>query len=304
MRSTRYLELLDSKKGIEELLHALKKKGILFTAADTSRVIQRIAIIAIKLGFKSYLSLLKHLETYPEDWDEIISWLKKGKVYNPEDSTFSSLVNANTITKTTVNSKKTFLRRKTIMFKHQTHNISQDHSLTSKIYNSSKSDRFVGIAEIALGHSGDVLKITALGSCIGLAIYPTSVGNITQRCAVMGHIMLSHSPEKAKKEQRDIGPAKYADKAIPTMINVLEELGYHRKHLEAKMVGGAHMFGSAVFSGNIGEVNAVVCKNILKEFRIPIAAYFTGGGTGMSVIFSVDEYKLIVTPTGGSPIIL
>ena len=120
MRSTRYLELLDSKKGIDELLQTLKKKGILFKTVNTPRVIQRIAIIAVKLGFKSYLSLLKHLETYPEDWDEIISWLKKGKVYNPEDKTFSPLVSANTIVETTVNSRKSFLKRKTIMFKHQT----------------------------------------------------------------------------------------------------------------------------------------------------------------------------------------
>jgi len=69
MRSTRYLELLDSKKGIDELLQTLKKKGILFKTVNTPRVIQRIAIIAVKLSFKSYLSLLKHLETYPEDWD-------------------------------------------------------------------------------------------------------------------------------------------------------------------------------------------------------------------------------------------
>ena len=195
MRSTRSLELMDSKKGIDELLLALKKKGIRFKAENTPRVIQRIAIIAVKLSFKSYLSLLKHLETYPEDWDEIISWLKKGKVYNPEDSTFSPLVNTSTVVETTTNSKKSSLRRKTIMFKHQTHNISQDHSLTSKIYNSSINDRFVGIAEIAIGHSGDILKITALGSCIGLVIYPISVNDISQRCAVFGHIMLSQSPK-------------------------------------------------------------------------------------------------------------
>jgi chemotaxis protein CheD len=116
--------------------------------------------------------------------------------------------------------------------------------------------------------------------------------------------MLSHSPEKPHKDKRDIGPAKYANKAIPTMISILEELGYHRKHLEAKMVGGARMFGSSVFSGNIGKSNAETTKEILTEFNIPIAAYYTGGDTGMSLLFSVNEYRIVVKPTGGSQIIL
>ncbi len=304
MRGIRSIELLESDKGLEELLYSLKKRGILFNSKNRPRVIQRIAIIAVKLGFKSYMTLLEHLEIYPEDWDEIISWLKKGKVYNTLEKTFSPLVTVNTILENASNSRKSAIKQRSIAFKHQIHNISQVYSGISGTVLSGCNERFVGIAEIAIGHSGDVLKITALGSCIGLVIYPTSVDDINQRCAVLGHIMLSHSPEKQNKEKREIGPAKYADKAIPTMITIFEELGYHKKHLKAKMVGGARMFGSSVFSGNIGKSNAETTKEMLKELDIPIAAYFTGGDTGMSVIFSVNDYKLIVKPTGGSQVIL
>jgi chemotaxis protein CheD len=304
MRSIRSIELLESDKGLDELLYSLKKRGVLFNSKNRPRVVHRIGIIAVKLGFKDYMTLLKHLEVYPEDWVEIISWLKKGKVYNSLEKNFSPLVTVNTILENASNSKKSAIKRKSIVFKHQTHNISQAYSEISKNNLAGHTERFVGIAEIAIGHSGDLLKITALGSCIGLVIYPTSIDDINQRCAVLGHIMLSHSPEKPDTEKRDIGPAKYADKAIPTMISILEELGFHKKHLEAKMVGGARMFGSSVFSGNIGKSNAETTREMLKKLDIPITAYFTGGDTGMSVIFSVNDYKLIVKPTGGSQIVL
>ncbi|MFX0085523.1 MAG: hypothetical protein ACFFAU_07605 [Candidatus Hodarchaeota archaeon] len=42
----------------------------------------------------------------------------------------------------------------------------------------------------------------------------------------------------------------------------------------------------------------------MKELDTPLAAYFTGGDTGMSVIFSVNDYKLLVKPTEGSQVIL
>lgn len=304
MRSLRGINLLESEKGLDKLLLSLKKKGILYKSKDQPRVEQRLAIIAVKLGFKDYQTFLDHLEMYPEDWDEIITWLKKGKVYNILDKTFFPLVNVNTIHESASNTKKSAIKRKSIVFKHQTHNISQTSYNISKNGLSGHNERFVGIAEIEIGHSDDILKITALGSCIGLVIYPHSINDINLRCAVLGHIMLSHTPKPPHKDKRDIGPAKYADKAIPTMISILEELGYHRKHLEAKMVGGARMFGSSVFSGNIGKSNAETTKEILKENNIPIAAYYTGGDTGMSVLFSVNEYMIIVKPTGGSQIIL
>ncbi len=304
MRSLRGINLLETEKGLKKLLYNLKKKGVLYKSKDQHRVVQRLAIIAVKLGFKDYQTFLDHLDMYPEDWDDIISWLKRGKVYNVLDKAFLPLVNVNTILERASNSNNSAIKRKSITFKHQTHNVSQAYSNISKSDLSGHKERFVGIAEIAIGHSDDILQITALGSCIGLVIYPPSVKDINHRCAVLGHIMLSHSPEKPHIDKRDIGPAKYANKAIPTMISILEELGYHRKHLEAKMVGGARMFGASVFSGNIGKSNAETTKEILKQNNIPIAAYYIGGDTGMSVLFSVNDYMIIIKPTGGSQIIL
>ncbi|MFX0181503.1 MAG: chemotaxis protein CheD [Candidatus Hodarchaeota archaeon] len=174
----------------------------------------------------------------------------------------------------------------------------------------------VGIGEIAIGYFGDILKIVSLGSCIGLVIYPKHLQS-SDRCAVLAHIMLAHSPSdeaiskrrtsllaKGKNLETMFGPAKYADRAVPVIISKIKKLGYLPKHLEAKMVGGAKLFGHSNGLLQIGKENVEFTKNLLEINAIPLKNYHTGGDTGMSVVFNVSTYELIATPTGGFPIIL
>lgn len=181
---------------------------------------------------------------------------------------------------------------------------------------SSKSDvpsfceaTYVDIGEIKTGYSGEFLKIPSLGSCIGLVIYP-KIDQISTRCAVMGHIMLSQSPEHhrelsiRRKSGERWGPAKYANKAIPVMISQMKKLGYQTKDLVAKMVGGAKMFNHAASTLRIGETNINFVKELLKSYDIPLEDFYTGGDIGMSAYFSVSDYLLVVTPTGGLPTVL
>lgn len=128
---------------------------------------------------------------------------------------------------------------------------------------------------MALGHLGEILKITSLGSCIGLVFYPTTIKEPIDRLALMAHIMLPNYPsEKTSFEsaihstrwnpEKRYGPAKYADKVIPLMIKILEVQGYRRTELEAKMVGGAKMFGQATMTMEIGLNNQKITKQLLK----------------------------------------
>ena len=160
---------------------------------------------------------------------------------------------------------------------------------------------YVGIGEIKLGCSIDRLKITTLGSCIGLILYPKD--DNAEKCAVMGHIMLPKSQGREPKKYT-FGPTRFADIAIPTMIKELEKaVGKHRrKFVVANMIGGAEMFGYTKITLKIGKENAQVTKTLLKEQNIPLIKEFTGGDTGMSVEFRVTDYSLIVRPTGGKPI--
>lgn len=170
---------------------------------------------------------------------------------------------------------------------------------------SKSKNRYIGIGEIALGYSGDFLMISSLGSCIGLVIYPEN-DEISNRYAVMGHIMLpkARGTKYSSKAIKSGKKAKYADEAIPAMIEALEGQKSHRKKYVAKMAGGAKMFGQKSETFEIGKENSRVVKYLLKSMDIPLLRHFTGGETGMRVSFDVSNYKLFVTPTGGNLTIL
>lgn len=163
---------------------------------------------------------------------------------------------------------------------------------------------YVGIGEIAIGHENDILKISSLGSCIGLILYPKN-NNFGEKIAIMGHVMLADSPKKnEKKIHNRWGPAKYADEAVPTMIEKLEEFGIDSTRICAKLVGGANMFGHGSKSLQIGKTNEKKIKRLLSFYKIPIQKSFTGGDVGMSVRYIVKDHQLIVQPTGGQSIVL
>ncbi|MFX0181573.1 MAG: chemotaxis protein CheD [Candidatus Hodarchaeota archaeon] len=162
---------------------------------------------------------------------------------------------------------------------------------------------YVGIGEIKVGIADDKLKISSLGSCIGLVIYPKDKN--PNRCAVMGHIMLPRSQKTDRVVSKGRwGPTRFADIAVPTMIEQLEKIAgkNRRKDFVAKMIGGAEMFGYTKLTMKIGEENARVTKALLQKGKIPLIMEFTGGDTGMSVDFCVDNYILTVKATGGNPI--
>lgn len=163
---------------------------------------------------------------------------------------------------------------------------------------------YVGIGEIVSGDENDILKISSLGSCIGLILFPKNT-DYSSKTAVMGHIMLPNSPKEGdKKIHNRWGPAKYADKAIPTMIEMMEKLGVKMDNIGAKIVGGAHMFGHGSRTLQIGKNNEIMTKRLLMNNKIQIKRTFTGGDIGMSVIYNVEEDLLTVQPTGGLPIII
>ena len=134
----------------------------------------------------------------------------------------------------------------------------------------------VGMADWKIARSGDVLKTTGLGSCVGLTLYD-SVAQI----AGMAHIMLPSS-EIAREEQ--FNRAKYADTALPDMLEALIAAGASRRRLVAKLAGGAQMFA---FAGQdtmrIGPRNVETCKTLLNTLEIPLVAEDTGANYGRTI---------------------
>ena len=134
----------------------------------------------------------------------------------------------------------------------------------------------VGMADWKIARSGDVLKTTGLGSCVGLTLYDNAA-----RIAGMAHIMLPSS-EIAREER--FNRAKYADTALPDMLEAMIAAGASLRRLVAKLAGGAQMFA---FAGQdtmrIGPRNVETCKMMLESLDIPLVAEDTGANYGRTI---------------------
>ena len=149
----------------------------------------------------------------------------------------------------------------------------------------------IGMAELKVTKSPNVLATLGLGSCIGICLYdPVS------KVSGMAHIMLPSS--KTIKNNSNV--AKFADTGVVQLIKEMESVGANKKRLVGKIAGGAQMFsfssGSDVMK--IGERNAVAVREILGEFKIPIQADETGGNYGRTIEFYSVTGKLLIKTIG------
>jgi chemotaxis protein CheD len=127
----------------------------------------------------------------------------------------------------------------------------------------------VRMGELAVsGTVGDELVAIGLGSCIGLALVDR-----TAHVAGLAHVVLPES--QGKGEPR----AKFADLAVPDLIERVLVAGAVKRRLEAVLVGGARMF--SVGAGlDIGARNAEAVREALDKEGIRIRAEEIGGNRG------------------------
>ena len=130
-----------------------------------------------------------------------------------------------------------------------------------------KIEHTIGIAGLKVVHAPDTVR-TVLGSCVGVAIYDRRRG-----VGAMGHVIL---PDSA---QGTGNPGKFADTAIEMLIEQIVAVGAIRRSLEAKIAGGAAMFG-APSGGHLGKRNIEAVRKKLAECGIPLKGEAVGGGKG------------------------
>jgi chemotaxis protein CheD len=145
--------------------------------------------------------------------------------------------------------------------------------------------RRVKMAQIEVAEVPVVLK-TTLGSCVGVVLHDGRA-----RICGLAHVVLPRS------EGRDDSPGKYADTAIPALLEGMGRLGSRRQHVTAFLAGGAAMFrGSADGAiATIGDQNVQAVRRILADLRIPISAEDTGGGHGRTIAFDASTASFDVT---------
>ena len=94
----------------------------------------------------------------------------------------------------------------------------------------------VGIADLNVAQSPDILVTYALGSCVGICLYDR-----VKKIAGLSHIMLPDSTVTHGAVQI----ARFADTAIPKLVQQMVARGATKRVLTAKIAGGARMFASA-----------------------------------------------------------
>jgi len=142
----------------------------------------------------------------------------------------------------------------------------------------------------ASGSEGDVLSSVGLGSCIGLAL-------VDEQRGVLGlaHILLPDSRDGAGAM-----PGKFADTAVPALIERMVRLGALKRAIEAVLVGGAKMFAFGAKSQlDIGARNEEAARKALQLQGIPVRAAATSGTKGRTVNVYVGHRAVTAKEAGG-----
>ena len=159
------------------------------------------------------------------------------------------------------------------------------------------ADLMARMAEIAASQrTGDVLVGLGLGSCIGLVLSDDS-----HRAAALAHIVLPAAHEVCAAAAATASVAKFADTAVPALVDEIVSLGVPVRRLWAMLVGGAQMF--ALGGGmDIGSRNELAVRQALAQMRIPVRAAVTGGAVGRTVRVYIGQARITYKEAGGSEI--
>ncbi len=151
----------------------------------------------------------------------------------------------------------------------------------------------VGIGEmLATGDPESVLMAYGLGSCVGVCLYDRE-----SRVGGLAHVML---PSSSEGHDRSTG-GKYADRAIPLLLEGVVKLGGNQRRLVSKIAGGAQMLTGPAFSGNgfnIGERNVEAVKAVLERYRVPLLNSDTGGNRGRTMAMHIASGRVLIRIIG------
>jgi chemotaxis protein CheD len=160
------------------------------------------------------------------------------------------------------------------------------------------AERAIAVEKVIVVNLGDVfvttdptavLSCVGLGSCVAICVYDPFV-----KVAGIAHVVLP------KSNSNQDSSTKFANIAVPLLLDQMRENGAYNIRLVVKIVGGARLgtLKNNHIANNIGERNVEAVKMILDQQGIKIAADDIGGNHGRSVRMHVDSGKVIVKIIG------
>ena len=149
----------------------------------------------------------------------------------------------------------------------------------------------VGISDLNVVIPPQKIITIGLGSCVGNGLYDAD-----SKVAGLAHIMLPDSTQFRNVTQ----PLKFADLAIPILIEKMVSKGCKRKNIVAKIAGGASMFNFSDKNmiSDIVKRNREAVKQSLKSHEIPIVAEETGGNKGRTMIIDSSNGEVTIRVVG------
>ncbi|GGN49845.1 chemotaxis protein CheD [Oceanobacillus indicireducens] len=156
----------------------------------------------------------------------------------------------------------------------------------------------VGIADLNTVRAPDTIRTLGLGSCVGIVIYDEK-----KQVAGLAHILL---PDSTATRQKPVNAYKYADTAIPYLVERLLQMGAKHSALQAKIAGGAEMFkfGSGSDLLRIGRRNVEATLGGLEKLKIPVIAKDVGGNIGRTIEFNPSTSELNIRKVNREEIVI
>lgn len=137
--------------------------------------------------------------------------------------------------------------------------------------------------ECYIGDQNEIIS-TVLGSCIAICLH-----DVKLKIGGMIHYLL---PLTSKKKNL-IKPLNFGDKSFDFLVNGLIKKGSMERDLVAKVFGGANMISSGI-ENNVGELNILYAKKILKKRNIKILSEDVGGVLSRKIFFFPGKNKVFL----------
>ncbi len=162
-----------------------------------------------------------------------------------------------------------------------------------------RAEVMVRMGELAVSADpSEVLVSLALGSCVGVAMVDRR-----RTLAGLAHVMLPESPNAAHPPGGAGGAGseagRFADTAVPELLERLMGLGALRPRIEVSLVGGAQMFAFGSETSAVGPRNEAAVREALAAVRLPVLAACTGGKQGRTIRVDVETGEVAYKAAGG-----
>ncbi|HTF21841.1 MAG TPA: chemotaxis protein CheD [Chryseolinea sp.] len=126
-----------------------------------------------------------------------------------------------------------------------------------------------------------MLITTVLGSCVSVCLWDKRT-----KVAAINHYLLPGTSDDLS------GDATRGYLSIHLLVRSLRNRQVQLEDIEAKVFGGSHSLHSTSDIYKVGERNASMAFEILKQYGISVVAHHVGGIVGRKIVFNTSNGKV------------